>query len=665
MKKKHEKAAEKVTMEIDKLRKEPMKLFISAFMTVIMLILTAYAWDGIPKRLCICIAASVFSGGVILMPRFSNRVSIPLLAVYLLYVPMKIFDRMELPVHNMEHLVDGAAELTAAFIICTFLLIFLFTQNTAAALGAGSGFFLILFLVEYYIWKFRGDFLKPGDISAASTALSVMKGFEYNLSPEALYSIVYFLFFIILGAKIRINMNKAVHIGVSVAAFLFISGWYFTVMEKEKPLGREFEVIYWTPSATRLFNGACLSYFLFWKDSKIDVPAGYSEEELNIIAEMAVKEHDDKKKARQKPDIIMIMGEAWSDLSVLGDLEITGDCMPYINGLEENIIKGDLYVSILGGLTANTEFEALTGDSLALLSPSVVPYQNQVKHDMSSLVEVLEEQGYRTMAMHPSTKIAWNREHVYSCFGFDEFIDAEKWAVPYEHERGFISDACNYKEIIYRYENRDQDNSFFLFDVTIQNHAGYYKGELPLDIRIKNIETDSLAETESVDAVETYLNLMKKADNDLNDLIVYFEKVERPVIICVFGDHQPKLEDDFYQAVFADSGLSKREQNLQKYVTPYIIWANYDVDWQEYGNMSANYLPAVLMECAGLELPPFYQYLMELHGEYPVLTQRGCLDTDGNLIDIDTIWDTEQISRYRMLQYNQLYVEDYEKEIFR
>lgn len=63
MKKKHEKAAEKVTMEIDKLRKEPMKLFISAFMTVIMLILTAYAWDGIPKRLCICIAASVFSGG--------------------------------------------------------------------------------------------------------------------------------------------------------------------------------------------------------------------------------------------------------------------------------------------------------------------------------------------------------------------------------------------------------------------------------------------------------------------------------------------------------------------------------------------------------------------------------------------------------------------------
>ena len=103
---------------------------------------------------------------------------------------------------------------------------------------------------------------------------------------------------------------------------------------------------------------------------------------------------------------------------------------------------------------------------------------------------------------------------------------------------------------------------------------------------------------------------------------------------------------------------------MQKYIVPYVIWANYDVDWEQYGDMSANYLPAALLECGGLELPPFYQFLMELHEQYPVLTQRGCLNANGELVDIRDIWDTESILRYRMLQYNQLYEKKYQKWIF-
>lgn len=33
--------------------------------------------------------------------------------------------------------------------------------------------------------------------------------------------------------------------------------------------------------------------------------------------------------------------------------------------------------------------------------PAVVPYVNQVQHDMPSLARVLKEQGYETMAIHP------------------------------------------------------------------------------------------------------------------------------------------------------------------------------------------------------------------------------------------------------------------------
>ena len=150
----------------------------------------------------------------------------------------------------------------------------------------------------------------------------------------------------------------------------------------------------------------------------------------------------------------------------------------------------------------------------------------------------------------------------------------------------------------------------------------------------------------------------------MKELVAYFEQAETPVIICIFGDHQPLLGDNFYEAVFAGNNMSEQERNLQKYIVPYVLWANYDVDWKEYGDMSANYLPAAVLECAGLQLPPFYQYLMGLHEEYPVLTKRGCLDREGKLVDIMDIWDTESIRGYRMLQYNQLYAEDYQRDIF-
>jgi len=572
---------------------------------------------------------------------------------------------MELPVHDMSRLLDGAELLTVAFIICVYLVVFLFTQNSAVALGAGNGFFLVLFFTEYYIWKFRGDFLTPSDLRAAGTAMSVMRNYHYDLSPEALYSVIYFVFFIVLGAKVRIQMNKRVHVGVSVAAVLYIGGWYYMVMDTPNPLGKEFVINYWNFGDTRNINGACLSYFLLLKDSKIDVPDAYSVKALKEIAEAAAEEYEpmSAQGTEQKPNIIMIMSEAWSDLRLLGRLETTEQYMPFVDQLQENTLKGKLYVSILGGLTANTEFEALTGNSLSLVSAAAIPYQNQVQHDMPSLARVLEAQGYETMAMHPSGEGTWNRNHAYSYLGFDEFIHQEVWGVPYEYLRGFISDTCNFNEIIYRYENRNQEAPFFLFNVTIQNHSDYY-GEVPIEIVATKVGDEPAEEVGYLYDLQTYLNLMKISDDAFGELVAYFEQVEEPVMICLFGDHQPILGDNFYEAIFMGSEMSEQEQNLQKYVVPYVIWANYDVDWKEYGDMSANYLPAVLAECAGLQLPPFYQYLLELHEEYPVVTQKGCLDKEGKLVNIEDVWDSEPIYQYRMFQYNQLYVENYEKEIF-
>ena len=77
------------------------------------------------------------------------------------------------------------------------------------------------------------------------------------------------------------------------------------------------------------------------------------------------------------------MNESFSDLNVLGDFTTNEDYMPYLHSLQngaENTVTGYLNVSVCGGNTANTEFEFLTGNSMAFLpqgkySVSAVHYE--------------------------------------------------------------------------------------------------------------------------------------------------------------------------------------------------------------------------------------------------------------------------------------------------
>ena len=47
----------------------------------------------------------------------------------------------------------------------------------------------------------------------------------------------------------------------------------------------------------------------------------------------------------------------------------------------------------------------------------------------------------------------------------------------------------------------------------------------------------------------------------------------------MFGDHQPKLPDSFYELLYGKSLNNLSLKELQKkYKVPFIIWANYDID---------------------------------------------------------------------------------------
>lgn len=75
---------------------------------------------------------------------------------------------------------------------------------------------------------------------------------------------------------------------------------------------------------------------------------------------------------------------------------------------------------------------------------------------------------------------------------------------------------------------------------------------------------------------------------------------------------------------------------------------------EEYGDISANYLGAVVLECAGIELPAYYKMLMNLQKTYPVI----------NSSTINDIWEDTLIQDYKIMQYQHLIEKDYDEEIF-
>lgn len=637
-----------------KIWQKKFRLALAAIVFLVLFLFSCkYLYTGINKRFILfsglCFATALF----MILPRLKKWYwSATALGIYLIVVPLKIFQRMELPIHDMNRLLEGAQLVNLLLILLVYGVCLLVFQRIPYALAGGNILLLIVFVINYYLTLFRGTTLCPDDLLALGTGLTVVGNYQLTMSSELWYSILYFCFFIVFGFWCDIpGKGKEYHIPVTAAVLLYCL--FFGIFWGKTDYLEKHE-LQWYASDNQQNNGFLLSFGLNMKEASMKKPEGYSEEMLQAIAEEARLAYGETRKTEIKnSNIILIMNEAWSDLRVLGNLETTEEYMPFYTSLKENALKGNTYVSVQGGLTANSEFEVLTGDSLSFFLPSVIPYNLQVRRDMSSLASVLGEQGYTTMAMHPNGAGSWNRDKVYEHFGFDDFVDISDFQTEISYVGNFISDQSNFNEIIWHYENRDKEKPFFLFDVTIQNHADYY-GQVESLIEIEKVGNTPASEMEYIKDAETYINLMKITDDALKELIQYFENEGEPTIICMFGDHQPVLTDGYYEAVFADSGLTEEEKQQQKYITPYFIWSNYDVSFEEYGDMNVSYLGAALLECAGVELPDYYKFLLNMQRDYPVVSRWN----------LDNLAQEEAILQYRMLEYNHLVDKNSEESIF-
>ena len=558
-------------------------------------------------------------------------------------------------------------------------------------------FLYVWSLVNYFVELFRGTPFVPMDILSVKTGLNVADGYTYSLSWNIILgSIIFFLIYLInkrirnikpekMKYKILARCGAAGYLAVVLISFFFTD---FSVNTGYKP-------DFWNQARGYHKTGSFFNFCLNTKYLVVRKPSGYDASQVadyvdstledygvdpdsDVSTDILTGENDYTASTDgEQPNIIFIMNESFSDLGRLGDLETNEDYMPFIHNLTENTIKGYLTVPVFGAGTSNSEFEALTGNSLAFLPSGCNVYQSYLKRETPSIVSTLRSLGYSATAYHPYYGSGWNRENVYPLLGFTDFISLEDFvdqsildtyqqnsdveeyeallAEEYPGEnillRRFVSDSYDYQMVEEMYENRDTSEPFFLFNVTMQNHGGYSVAYQNFDqqIYVTNMST-------IYSQANRYLSLVKESDSAFQELVEYFSNVDEPTIICMFGDHLPSIEDEFYEELLGSSlDDLTTEQELLRYQTPFVIWANYDIPEAEIENISANYLSTLLTQIAGLPMTQYNKYLSVLYQSLPVISTVGYIDSEGIVYASETETPYEELLRqYNCVEYNAL-----------
>lgn len=526
-----------------------------------------------------------------------------------------------------------------------------------------SGCFLCIFsiifsLTNYFTTTFRGIPILASDLTIMGTAMNVVGNYKYSLDLTRTITLLGLITWCILLFRVKClrlpKGKKRISAILGSAAICFASFWIMIYTPVMTVTPMHVTVNTFRPIKSYRKNGCVLTFMRSIQLMIIHKPDGYS---ANAAEEIAAPYRSETSSGNAKtPNVIAIMDEAFADLQAVGDFRTSEDVMPFYHSLTKNTVKGFSYVSVFGGQTANTEFEFLTGLSKAFVPASATPYQLYIKSLLPGLTTHLGNQDYQGMlAFHPFRANGYNRDHVYPNLGFSDFISLKDLDVSASDKiRNFVSDAADFQVIIDQYEQAKKKNNapFYLFNVTMQNHSGYDQDFDNLDMPI------SIEEKCDDPELKRYLNLIHHSDTALKSLIEYFSKQKDPTVIVFFGDHEPGLSNEVYSKILGKNVEKlSAEENMNLYKTPFLIWANYDIEEQENVNISMNYLSTLMLESTGMKLSPFNQFLLDIHKQIPVLTTNGYFGEDGSYYSLkdESSPYYESLRKYQILQYNDLF----------
>lgn len=188
--------------------------------------------------------------------------------------------------------------------------------------------------------------------------------------------------------------------------------------------------------------------------------------------------------------------------------------------------QGPLDVPCGGAYTMRTEFSFLTGiPPSALGCDRFNPYARAERREYPSLAKTLKEAGYETDFVHPHDLRFFRRDTVMPALGFDRLHGDEKFRTaprcgPHVSDTavaGYLAELL-----------KESGKPRFVFAVTMENHGPWFPGRFP----------------GCNSARDAYLQHLVNSDRMLGMLTALASRLDRPLVLCWYGDHSPILNYD-------------------------------------------------------------------------------------------------------------------------
>ena len=504
---------------------------------------------------------------------------------------------------------------------------------------------------NYFVSVFRGSPVLPWDLTALGTAAAVSGSYDFTPTWRMVLALV--LIALLAAALVllrRAGLLPLPRRRLPLRAGCLAAGLLCLIPVLRPQLLGDFGVRtdVWDQAGAYRTGGTVAVFLRNTEFMSVEEPEGVTYERLSQIMSQ-VSPADTPQVGAERPNIVAIMNESWADFEEFGQLSLTQSVTDFIRSLD-NAVWGHAYTSVFGAGTSASEFEFLTGNSMAFLPSGSIPYQQYILDESPSLASLLRDQGYRTLAFHPGERTSWQRNQAYPLLGFQDFKCGEDMDVPQEMAHGYVSDRSDFQQIIWEFEHKQAGEPLFLFNVTIQNHGSYTDPDYPAQVQL----TDAPG---AYPMAEQYLTLVNETDQAFQLLVDYFSQYDEPTLIVMFGDHQPSVEQAFLDKAY---GVVQDEMSMEQYMdkfrVPFVIWANYPLELEGPADTSLNFLGQYLLRYAGIESDSYGQYLWDLQTQLPAITFVGYLDPACKAYShLETNAYTEKILDYQRLQYDRLF----------
>ena len=473
-------------------------------------------------------------------------------------------------------------------------------------------------LINYYVIQFKGSPLSFLELRNLGTALNVLEGYTFPFT----HTTAAILLLGITGFGLCLLQRKR-HRKSELPWYLRKTALLLTILltlevgyfgsDALKP--RQTVGWLWREAYTQYGYAPCTVESFLSLFHTVAIPDGYDAEAMEHMEIPAARSNNSL-----TPDIILILNESFYDLSLITELNADTD---YLSSLHrDDVYTGYAVVPSYGGGTNSSEYELLTSNSMALL-PGVTPFNILDLTDANSIVSHLKALGYETLGCHSESGENYYRSRGYPALGFDRiYFDEAFTDKRYYGDRYYESDESLYQNLT-RWYAEMSDAPRFLYLLTIQNHGSWDQN--PSEADTVHALSDYGAYDDDVDE---YLTAVSQSDVAFRELTAYYAQIDRPVLLCMVGDHCPNFADRLL-----NGSHTPEEAELLYRSTPLLIWANYDLELpsSDLGTMSLNMVVPTLLELAGVSLSPYYQTMLELKAQLPVITSYGmCYDATGS-----------------------------------